>query len=107
MRAVLKTLLVSCLYGTIAASNSGAVMLPEYIELNGRLYEVKVAHRPLLVAGVKRKSLVDHAEQTISISEAVNVDERVDVLHKAIGAALGYPDLAFRLVPLIGVTSSA
>jgi hypothetical protein len=82
--------------------------LPEYVEIDGRLYEVVVAVGlvpigPQLFA----RSHVDHAGQRLVISDEVEPAARGAQLERAICAALGLGSQSFRPVPILGTISTS
>lgn len=79
--------------------------LPEFVEIDGRIYELCVAPGPLHLDGKPCRCLVDHDEQQIRISDEVPEDYRAVILEKAVSAALGYAPASFRLIPLTGQIS--
>jgi hypothetical protein len=72
--------------------------LPEFVEVDGRLFEVRVVAGPLAAS-----TIVCRTEQVILVSDDIPEDEQPAAVERAVSAALGLP--AFRPVPVVGSIS--
>jgi hypothetical protein len=77
--------------------------LLEYVEIADRMYAVQVVAGPLFTEdGDEVDALVDHSEQTVSISALSAESERPQLLKAVVSAAL---PRGWRRVPVVGRVS--
>jgi hypothetical protein len=78
------------------------MMLPEFVEVGDRLFEVRIVEGPLCQMDVYAKTITCKAEQVILLSDEIEDDERRGALDRAISAALDFGPKAFRRIPVVG-----